>query len=139
MNVNPRIQTIGTAMSIPTFPDEMNPLANDGEYPSTFITYLYTDERPTLRGSGRDIAEAATIRLNLFTKGDPITLKETLKQKLREDGFTILNASQYFEKDVGMVNVMITCWDWDVINYTEEDSEEDEPSEEEEITEENDE
>lgn len=122
MNVNPTIQAIGSAMSIPTYPDEMVPLSNSGSYPSKYIAYLYSDERPIVRGSNEDIAEAATVQVHLFTKSSPIEDKETLKAKLRKAGFVILNTSQYHEDDTGYTHLIVTCWDWDVINYQEEEN-----------------
>ena len=124
MNINPTIQAIGTAMSIPAYPDEMVPLSNSGEYPSKYIAYLYSDERPIVRGSNEDIVEAATIQVHFFTKSSPIEDKETLKAKLRQEGFVILNTSQYHEDDTGYTHLIITVWAWDVVTVPTEPPEE---------------
>lgn len=105
---------IGASMSIPTYAEEMIPSAA-GDFPATFITFNYADERPTLRGSGTDIAEEATVQVHLFTEGDPTTLKETLKQKLRAAGFTILNTAQFYEDDTDQSHIVVSVWDWDTI------------------------
>lgn len=111
MNVNPRILAIGSSMNIPTYPDVMRP-SEGGAYPDKYIVFLYSDERPILRGT-RPIAEAATIQVHLFTNSSPITDKETLKQKLTDQGFVIQSIAQYHEDDTGYTHLIITVWDWD--------------------------
>lgn len=114
MNINPRMQTIGSELNIPTYPDIMQPANNGGEYPEKYIVYYYSDERPISRGSNADIAEGVTVQVHLFTKDNPVSLKERLKAKLRES-FVLQNLSQYYEQETGYHHIIVTVWDWDTI------------------------
>lgn len=116
MIINPVMQTIGSSLNIPTYPDEMRPFANDGDYPVRFITYNETDERPNLRGNNADICEGLTFQIHLFTKGgNPVAEKETLKAEIRKQGLSIQNNYTNYEQETGYYHYVITCWTWDVI------------------------
>ena len=113
MNVNATLLAIGTQMSIPVYPDVF---VEDGEIPAKYIEFNYADERPMLRGGGDDIAERVTIQVHLFVQGNPMTDKETLKNKLRENGFFINNVYQTFETDTHYTHVCVSCWTWGTVN-----------------------
>ena len=82
MNVNQELNRLEEVTNLPVSPDIYD--GNEDNY----ITYVYTDERPTHWGDDQVLADMTTVQVNLFTvpKKNHMTLKHTIRDYLETLG-----------------------------------------------------
>lgn len=82
MNVNPDIQKLSEITGLPVSPDVYS---GDKD---KYITYEYTDERPSFWGDDETLDDQAMIRVNLFTppKDNYMDLKHAIRDYLETLG-----------------------------------------------------
>jgi len=102
MNVNPILQQ--------AFADfDISPAVKDN--PSDeYLVYNYADEHPVLRADDSDLLDNTSIQLHFFTRNDPQQMKQEMRRRLRNAGFTIQSTFQYYEDDTKYHHVVVEAW-----------------------------
>ena len=110
MNVNPIIISALSSLSLPVTANVYDGAADE------YITFNYSDERPTVRADDTDILDETEIQVHYFTRGNPQPNKKAIRKALRASGFTILNTSEFYENDTKFTHIVVEAVIEGVIN-----------------------
>lgn len=92
MNVYPIIRKALASLNLPMYPETYDGDAQE------YITYNYTDERAEVSGDDDDIYDVTSVQVHYWTRGDPHTIKSTIRRLLRSAGFSITSTQQLYDE-----------------------------------------
>lgn len=101
MNINSLILAIGSEMGVSAYPNH-NPRPE-----SEYIEFEYMSETPYSFFDNEAQKDETTIRLHMYTPRNPQPLKKTLRRKLRQKGFDIIETSELNEFDTQLNHIVI--------------------------------
>lgn len=104
MNVNSKVITALSTIGIPVSANVYTGTATE------YIVFNYADERPSVYADNIDILDEVTIQVHYYTKGNPSQKKKSIRDKLRENGFTIKSVQEMYESETKDFHVVIYAW-----------------------------
>lgn len=75
----------------------------------TYITHEIVSERDSAYADNLPHEQIDTMRVHIFTKNNPVEIKQLVKKLLRNNDFTISYTEQLREGDTGYSHVIIQC------------------------------
>jgi hypothetical protein len=72
-----------------------------------YVEYEIYDENGEAWAENKEIATTYYIQVDIFSKGDYITLEDTIKQKMISSGFNRSMAADLYEQDTGLYHKAI--------------------------------
>ncbi|NBI05765.1 hypothetical protein [Senegalia massiliensis] len=74
-----------------------------------YIQYAVYDERASFYDEGNEIFENNKIQIDIYSKGNYLNIKNTLKKVLREKGYMNLNGGAMYEDEYKLYRYILRC------------------------------
>jgi hypothetical protein len=74
----------------------------------TYVTYTFTDDRPSLFGDNKEIGSIVNIDIDIFSDGNFLAIEEKVKEVMEENNFIRTGCSpDMYEEDTGLYHKTI--------------------------------
>lgn len=107
MNVNQKIE-----QTLCDITDEIYPLSYpyDEEKPDTYIVYNPELEEPGYYADDEDLNWLQYMQIHLFHKGNYISLRKNIRNKLRKADIMVTGIETMYEKDTQYYHLIFSCY-----------------------------